>query len=304
MDISYDHYRVFYYVAQCGNITQAAVLLRNNQPNITRTIKNLEKELGCPLFFRSRQGVTLTPEGEKLYEHIQAAFAHIEAGEATLASVRDLRQGTVSIGTSEIALRCLLVPVLKEYQRLYPGIKLRLTNHSTPQALRALKSGLVDLAVVTAHTPVSPELNSVLIREIRERVVCGPSYGFLRERELTLPELLEYPIVSLGERTMSYRFYSELFLKYGHSFSPSIETETIDQVLLFVENGLGIGFLPEEFLKASGAVNHVELLNLKEDLPPRKILLADRPEPSLSIAARKLKEMILACRTPGKESPE
>ena len=64
MNISYDYYRVFYYVAKYRSITQAAAALMNNQPNLTRIIKNLEGELGCSLFVRSRQGVPLTPEGE------------------------------------------------------------------------------------------------------------------------------------------------------------------------------------------------------------------------------------------------
>ena len=55
MYISYDYYRVFYYVARYGNVSQAARLLLNNQPNLTRTIKKLEAELGCPLFSRSRK---------------------------------------------------------------------------------------------------------------------------------------------------------------------------------------------------------------------------------------------------------
>lgn len=50
MNINYDYYRIFYFVAKYGNISQAAKLLLNNQPNLTRTIKNLESELGCPLF--------------------------------------------------------------------------------------------------------------------------------------------------------------------------------------------------------------------------------------------------------------
>ena len=59
MYISYDYYRVFYYVAKYGNITQAAKLMLNSQPNLTRTIKNLEAELGCALFSRSNQGEIL-----------------------------------------------------------------------------------------------------------------------------------------------------------------------------------------------------------------------------------------------------
>lgn len=71
MYISCDYYRVFYYVAKYGSVSQAAKLLLNNQPNLTRTIKNLESELGCPLFSRSNRGMKLTPEGERLYAHIR-----------------------------------------------------------------------------------------------------------------------------------------------------------------------------------------------------------------------------------------
>ena len=66
MDVSYDYYRIFYYVAKCGNLSQAAKQLLNNQPNLTRSIKNLEAALGCTLFSRTNRGVRLTPEGEQL----------------------------------------------------------------------------------------------------------------------------------------------------------------------------------------------------------------------------------------------
>ena len=64
MNISYDYYKIFYFVARYGSFTRAAEVLMNNQPNITRSIKNLEGELGCTLFVRSNRGVTLTAEGE------------------------------------------------------------------------------------------------------------------------------------------------------------------------------------------------------------------------------------------------
>ena len=60
MYINYDHYRIFYYVAKYGNVSQAAKLLLNNQPNLTRTIKTLEGELGCPLFLRYLESMLKT----------------------------------------------------------------------------------------------------------------------------------------------------------------------------------------------------------------------------------------------------
>ena len=64
--INYEYYRVFFYVAKYRNFTRASEALLSNQPNITRTVKKLENELGCTLFVRSNRGVTLTPEGERL----------------------------------------------------------------------------------------------------------------------------------------------------------------------------------------------------------------------------------------------
>ena len=95
MYINYEYYRVFYYAAKCGNLTKAAALLQNSQPNLTRAIKTLEAELGCTLFSRTNRGLILTPEGEALYRHIRVAFAEIEAGEAAVTQSRTLERGSV-----------------------------------------------------------------------------------------------------------------------------------------------------------------------------------------------------------------
>ena len=74
MAVPYDYYRIFYYVAQHKSFTKAAEALGNNQPNITRCMNNLEQDLGCKLFVRTNHGVSLTPEGKRLYS--RAAGRH------------------------------------------------------------------------------------------------------------------------------------------------------------------------------------------------------------------------------------
>ena len=106
MNINYDYYRIFYFVAKYGNISQAAKLLLNNQPNLTRTIKNLESELGCPLFSRTNRGMRLTPEGQKLYEHIKVAIEHIEAGEEEITESKNLQTGTVFVAARSPCAAC------------------------------------------------------------------------------------------------------------------------------------------------------------------------------------------------------
>lgn len=293
MYISFEYYKVFYYAAKYGSITRAAEALMNNQSNVTRTIKNLESELNCTLFIRSRKGVTLTPEGERLYAHISAAVEQIQAGEEEISLERTLNKGLVTIGTSEIALRCFLLPVLNEYRRKYPGVRLRLFNHSTPQAIAALNDGLADIAVVTTPTGEINPLVSSEIMDIKETAVCGTAFSEIAERKLSLSDISKMPLISLGRQTKTYELYSEWFGQNGCVFSPDIEAATADQILPMVKNNLGIGFVPEEFLEEYPMEKGILRLSLTEEIPHRRVCFVKRRNHSLSIAARELERMIL-----------
>lgn len=293
MNISYDSYRVFYYVAKYQNVTQAADRLLNSQPNVTRIIKNLEGALGCRLFFRSNRGVRLTPEGEKLYAHVAPAVEHIQAGEEAVAADQSLQSGIVTIAASEIALRCCLLPVLGEYRRNYPGVRIRVSNHSTSQAVAALRDGLADLAVVTAAGDLPKGLSQRRVKDIQEVPVCGEAFSFLRGRPLSLEELAQYPLIGLGPDTVSFRFFSKIFSQHQLPFHLDVETATADQILPFVREGLGIGFVPEEFLQERSSSAPVQVLSLEEPIPKRSVLLLNRERQALSAAARKLNQMIM-----------
>ena len=290
MYISYEYYRVFYYVAKYGNISQAAKRLLNNQPNLTRTIKKLEAELGCPLFSRSHRGMKLTVEGERLFEHVRIAVEHMEAGEAELVEDRNLQNGSVYIAASEVALRCLLLPVLKKYRLLYPGIHIRVSNHSTPQAIAALKDGTADIALVTTPTVHAASLVETVVRPIAEVAVCSSYFSDLLGRPVSLAELTRFPLISLGKDTKSYEFYSALFTANGLPYRPDIEAFTADQILPMVEADLGIGFVPEAFLREGDDVCRIRL---QEPIPERSIVLIKRKEQPLSVAARELEQRIL-----------
>ena len=291
MNISFDYYRIFYYVAKCGNFTQAANLLMNNQPNITRTIRNLESALGCSLFIRSNRGVTLTPEGLQLYAHVKIAMEHIIAGEQELTQVSTLRSGTISIGASEVALRCFLLPILKEFQQLHPGIRLKVTNHSTPQAITALLEDAVDIAFVTTPIVQQRGLTITPVKDFHEVAICGTAFRSLVGHKHTLEGLTEYPLVSLAEHTGTYAFFSNLFSKNGLTFSPDIEAATADQILPMVRNNLGIGFVPEDFLALEKGTD-IHQLELTTAIPCRSICCVQKIGTPMSIATKELVRMV------------
>ena len=290
MYISYDYYRIFYYVAKYGNITQAAKILLNNQPNLTRAIKTLESELGCPLFIRNNRGMKLTPEGERLFEHICIAFENIEAGEAEIIESRNLEKGTVFVAASEVALHCVLLPVLKQYRTLYPGIRLKISNHSTPQAVDAIKNGIADIAVVTTPTLPSAMTEEVTVRKFHEVAVCSAAFSELLGEKVGFAELLSYPMISLGTQTKSFELYSDFFAEEGLHYHPETEAATADQILPMVKADLGIGFIPREFLQG---VEGVFVIETEKPLPEREIRIVKRHEQTLSIAAKELERLIL-----------
>lgn len=156
MNISYDCYRVFYYAAKYRSFSNAAAALHNNQPNISRIIRRLESELRCALFFRSPQGVRLTPEGEKLYAHISLAFENIKAAEDEIFSDQSLQSGVVHIAASGLGLRSCLLRVLEQYRSEYPHVRICLINNFTQQGLAAVQNGLADFALVPVTLPTLP----------------------------------------------------------------------------------------------------------------------------------------------------
>jgi len=294
MYVSYDYYRIFYYVAKHGSFTHAAEALFQNQPNLTRAIKTLEAELGCTLFVRSNKGVRLTPDGERLYAHVSSAMEHILAGEDEIATNKSLESGTLSIGASEIALRCFLLPILNEYRRQYPGIRIKISNHSTPRALSRLKSNLVDLAIVTSPMASDSDIASTTLKTFCEVPVVGEDFRELTVgKPLSLATFAQYPTVSLGNKTSTYDYYLHLFQKHGLDFDAEIEAATADQLLPLIQHNLGIGFIPEDFL-SDPKTDRVYRLPLDIPYPTRKIVLAKKRTQALSRPAKALEQMILA----------
>lgn len=293
MFVSYDSYRVFYYVARYGSFTKAAQQLYSNQPNVTRTIKRLEQELGCALFVRTNRGVKLTEEGRTLYDHVAPAVEHLQAGEEALVRDGSLTGGVIRIAASEIALHLKLLPTLKAFRQSYPQVRLRIFNTTTRQAIAALGEGQADLALVTTPMEEHPGLLCRELHTFCEVPVCGDAYGDLAETQPTLAQLCAYPLISLGKGTMTQELYQDYFASHGLTLQPDIEAATADQILPMVRSDLGVGFVPEPVARRAAGEGGVHILRLKEALPRRAVCLLKRGEFPLSRAGRALEEMLM-----------
>ena len=245
MEITYDYYRIFYYVAQYKSFTRAANALNSNQPNITKFMNNLEAQLQCKLFVRSNRGISLTPEGEILYQHVQVAYTHLQQAERELMDDKSMKTGVVTISSCESASQLVLLPALGIFHKRYPGIKLKVSNISTPQALQLLQASVSDFAVVTGPTDMISHFKETKLTEFSDILIGSRHYASLCRDGLRFKDILSYPTVSLGKETMTYEFYTKLFLQKGLFWKVDTEVGTTNQIPSMVECNLGIAFLPD-----------------------------------------------------------
>ncbi|MDY2627475.1 MAG: LysR family transcriptional regulator [Lachnospiraceae bacterium] len=275
MSASFDYYRIFYYVGKTGSITAAANALFLTQPTISHAIRNLEKELGCTLFLRTKKGVIMTPEAKNLYFHISIACEQILKGEEELQAALQLSEGSVTIGATETILHFHLIPWLKQYRALHPGIKLKIANSNTPATLQSLKQGVLDFAILVMdmNSNYGEDFTITRLEDFSDLFVVGTDYAFLAEKPVSLEELTGYPLICLEKDTCTRNFLDDFLSEKQITWAPDIELATSDLIMPMVTQNFGIGFTPEYFAREALEQHTAAALQLKESVSPRSICL-------------------------------
>lgn len=298
MNINFDSYKVFYYAAKYQNITLAAKALFLSQPTVSHIIAGLETDLGCQLFLRSKKGVTLTPEGELLYQSVAKACQELWNGQRNLEQHLALQDGFVRIGASETTLHHFLLPYLEEFRSRYPHIRLKISNTTTPKALQALKEGSIDFAVV-----ISPEEDSQLTiikaAPLSDIFIAGEQFAELKSTPVSIADLNQYPLVCREQGTSSREYLDRIFQSHQCQLIPDIELATTDLITPMVARNLGIGFVPYEFARSALEAGSVFSLQMTEKFPKRTICIVKEAARPLSAAGNSFFQMLTGCRESG-----
>lgn len=148
MNINFELYRIFYIVAKNKNITKAAEELNISQPAISKSIKNLEEQLGGQLFIRTKRGVVLTNEGQEFYKYIKRAVDCISNAENQFTDLINLEVGCIRIGINSTLTKKFLMPYLEEFHNKYPNVDIKIITNITSELLINLRNGLIDVVVL------------------------------------------------------------------------------------------------------------------------------------------------------------
>ncbi|MCZ8517395.1 LysR family transcriptional regulator [Paenibacillus filicis] len=285
-------YRVFYVIAKTGSLTKAAEELYITQPAVTQSLKQLEARLGGALFFRTSKGVKLTAEGEVLFKYIEQAYQFIVNGERKLAEMHQFLSGDIKIGAGDTLCKHFLLPYLKRFHEAYPNIKIGVTNRTTPETVKLLKEGAIDLGIVNLPVPQDKQLHVRESLTIRDGFVAGAKYGFLAEKPVSLEELSGYPLILLEKGSSSRAYFDAVALERGVAVKPEIELGSLDLLVEFARNGLGIACVIRSFVENELASSDLVEVRLEPPLPPRSIGIVTLKDVPLSASSKKFLELL------------
>ena len=295
MNINYELYRIFYEVASCGNITHASQKLNISQPAISKSIKNLETQLGGDLFVRTQKGVVLTEEGKSFYKHISNAIENISNAENEFTNLINLNKGSIRIGVSTTITEKFLLPYLKKFHELYPNITIHMYTDISNELLDKLKNGLIDLAIVhIIDKDYGYDIDINKIKKIHSCFVVNDTFKELIKKEVSIKELIKYPIILQTKGSNSRDFIEKIEIDNNIIFKNNIESSSYTLISEFAKMGLGIGISTKEYIEEDLNNKLLYEIKLQEKLPDRYIGIATLKNQTPNFSTKKLIEIIEA----------
>lgn len=284
MDINYELYKVFYYVASTLSFSEASKELFISQSAVSQSIKTLERKLDQPLFIRSTKRVQLTPEGEILFRHIEPAIHFIRRGESQLLDAASTG-GQIRIGASDTICRYFLVSYLERFHKAFPNAHIKVINQTSIKCVELLESGQVDLIVVNYPNNYLSNVSSIKkIAKFRDVFIANSAFAELKGKSLDFQELSQYPILMLDKHSTTSEFLHRLFQQHQLDLVPEIELTSNDLLTDLARIGLGIAFIPDYCLSENE--ENLFIVKTKEELPERELVIAYNEQIPLTNAAK------------------
>ena len=250
MNQNLSSYRIFYTVANTGNISKAAKELYISQPAISKSIQKLEESVGCKLFSRSSRGVVLTDEGKLLYEHVSEAFETLTMGEEKLTRSIELGVGHLKIGVSSTLCKYLLLPYLKEFIRQNPHISISISCQSTNDTLKLLEDNKIDIGLIGKPENLK-NIHFDFLEEIEDIFVAAKDYlRNLKARGIQKDHILQSSTLMLLDKNNMTRQYIDDYLQENQIIiKDSIDISDMDLLIDFARIGVGVACVIKNFVR-------------------------------------------------------
>ncbi len=227
-------------VRQDFNLTEVANVLYTSQPGVSKHIKDLEDELGIEIFVRrGKRLLGLTEPGKELVEVVERILIDTQNLRRVADQFASRETGHFVVATTHTQARYALPTIIKWFKADYPKVHLTLLQGSPREIAELLVTGQADVGIATEAVNKVPELASFPFYSWHHAIIVPEGHPLLREKEITLETLADYPIVTYHEGFTGRAHIDKAFADAG--IVPDIVLSAIDADVIKTYVGLGLG---------------------------------------------------------------
>lgn len=252
----------FLQVAERKSFTKAAEALNYTQSTVSTQIKQLETELGAPLFERINHKTCLTERGKVLMKYANQIINIIEEINSDNADSDDC-EGVVRFAMAPSVCNLMMGRTYMTFHEKYPNVKVKILEGNTDDMLHMLDHGDVDLIFVVDRHIYNKEYTVISKKRVDMRFVAAKNFELADKEDISIEELVKYPFV-LTEKDLSYRrLFDEKLAELSIEVNPTVEIGNTYLLLELLELGLGISFLPDYVTRKAYEEGKITYLNVK-----------------------------------------
>jgi DNA-binding transcriptional LysR family regulator len=280
--------KAFVAVADAGSFSLAAEQLFVTQPAISKRVSALEKELQARLFDRIGRHVTLTEAGEILLPRARNVLLQLEDSVRTLSNRSGEVGGTLRFATSHHIGLHRLPPVLKQFVRSYPQVRLDIRFMDSEQACHAVELGELELAIVTLPPSPAPVLQVKKVWDDPLTVVVSEDHPLATKSQPVLSDLAAQPAILPAANTYTRQIAEQVFAALDLELDVALSINYLETIKMLVSVGIGWGLLPVSMVDDQLTPLAFSTLHLE-----RSLGTVHHRDRTLSNAARTLNNMLL-----------
>jgi len=296
MNVTFRQLEVFEAVARLLSYTQASKELHLSQPAVSMQIKQLEDNLGLPLFEKLGRKIYLTEAGREMYHYCRTIAQQLEEAEEVLEQLKGLKRGRLEVTVATTA-NAFATRMLAMFRKQHEGVTVSLDVTNREHLLRQLADNEKDIAIM-GRPPQEADLVTEPFADNPLVVVAAPDHPLakMNSNEYVIPlyRLQDQTFVvreqGSGTRTAMQRFFAE----HDMSISSSMEMNENEAIKQSVQAGMGLGVVSIHTIELELETNRLVILNV-EDFPiMRHWYLVHRKDKRLSPVAQSFKQFVLS----------
>ncbi len=259
--------QAFLAIVEAGNFQQAAQKCGVSQSTISRQVQSLETALGTPLFHR-HSNAKLTLGGDRFLPHARKICQVWAIAEQELNELQTGKQTELCVAGIPSACAYQLPPILQAFSKDYPHVQLRVTTLGSDRALKVLKDGLIDIAIVMNSTYLVEHLYEEIIQ-----LLLPANHPLTKKERLTWKDLHHCPQVVFKDGYGLQRLVQEQFNRQGLHLNSALELNSLDAFRGVVKQGSLVALLPETFLAELSNDRDLVVRSLHDPCLTREIVL-------------------------------